>query len=160
MLTSELTVHMLKLGHVCCPVIQDSSFFHSFIHLWSTARYYRPQSRFRFSKHTWDALERGSLSNFIEYWHLYDKQEATKHIFTRLKIVKKNDACSAGYFIFSFHFQFNRIYFTLEIFAFDVRRTQHIILVFLWYSAGNPVVIRVTFSASVFRRTSTFSAPS
>ena len=36
---------------------------------------------------------------------------------------------------------------------FDVRRTQHIILGFLWYS-------RVTFSASKFRRMSAFSAPS
>ena len=34
MLTSELTVHMLKCivrGHVCCPLIHDSSFIHSFI---------------------------------------------------------------------------------------------------------------------------------
>ena len=34
MLTSELAVHMLKCivrGHVCCPLIHDSSFIHSFI---------------------------------------------------------------------------------------------------------------------------------
>ena len=33
MLTSELTVHMLKRivrGHVCCPLILDSSFIYSF----------------------------------------------------------------------------------------------------------------------------------
>ena len=36
MLTSELTVHMLKCnvrGHVCCPLIYDSSFILSFIRL-------------------------------------------------------------------------------------------------------------------------------
>ena len=40
MLTSELTVHMLKCivrGHVCCPVILDSS-FHSSFHLKSQQR--------------------------------------------------------------------------------------------------------------------------
>ena len=34
MLKSELIVHMLKCtvrGHVCCSLIHDSSFFHSFI---------------------------------------------------------------------------------------------------------------------------------
>ena len=34
MLTFELIVHMLKYivgGHVCCPLIHDSSFFHSFM---------------------------------------------------------------------------------------------------------------------------------
>ena len=33
MLTSELTVHMLKCivrEHVCCPLIHDSSFIHSY----------------------------------------------------------------------------------------------------------------------------------
>ena len=35
MLTSEFTVHMLKYivgGHVCCSLIDDSIFIHSFIH--------------------------------------------------------------------------------------------------------------------------------
>ena len=31
-------------------------------------------------------------------------------------VLQTFDACSAGYFIFSFPFQFNRIYFTLEVF--------------------------------------------
>ena len=35
MLTSELSIHMLKYnvgGHDCCPLIHDSSFFHLFIY--------------------------------------------------------------------------------------------------------------------------------
>ena len=43
MLTSELAVHMLKFivrGHVCCPLIHDSSFIHSFIHYYYYYYYY------------------------------------------------------------------------------------------------------------------------
>ena len=46
MLTSELTVHMLKCivrGHVCCPVIRDSS-FHSSFHLKSQQKLNEKQS--------------------------------------------------------------------------------------------------------------------
>ena len=44
--------------------------------------------------------------------------------------------------------------------AFDVRRTQHIILGFLWYSYGIPVVLKGDLLWYSFRRTSVFSAPS
>ena len=42
MLASELSVHMLKCiarGHVCCPLIHNSLFIHSFIYrgLWKMA---------------------------------------------------------------------------------------------------------------------------
>ena len=44
--------------------------------------------------------------------------------------------------------------------AFDVRRTQHIILEFLWYSVKIPVVLKGDLLWYSIRRTSAFSAPS
>ena len=46
------------------------------------------------------------------------------------------------------------------IIAFDVRRTQHIILGFLWYSSEIPVVLKGDLLWYSFRRTSAFFAPS
>ena len=48
-----------------------------------------------------------------------------------------------------------------SLFAFDIRRTQPIILGFMWYSAGIPVVHKGTFCGTNFLRTvkSTFSLP-
>ena len=43
--------------------------------------------------------------------------------------------------------------------AFDVRRTQHIILGFLWYSVKIRVVLKGDLLWYSFRRTSAFSAP-
>ena len=56
MLTSELTVHMLKCivrGHVCCPLIHDSSFVHLYSHPHSMLLLYRKTFKpliYRFSQ--------------------------------------------------------------------------------------------------------------
>ena len=82
MLTSELTVHMLKCivrGHVCCPVILDSSFHSSF--------HFKSQQRLNEKKKTMHcprrirkkALTRGRATfrfNAAEdYWFLTSKCE-------------------------------------------------------------------------------------
>lgn len=55
-----------------------------------------------------------------------------------------------------FHFQ---PHFT-QITVFDVRRMQHIILGFLWYLAGIPVVLKGELLWYSFRCTSAFSVSS
>ena len=100
----------------CCPLMYDSSFFHSFIHSWSNARYYRRSRVFR-SPNTLKTPKNETVYLIISSTDIFKTNRNLLKISSLAKkSEKKNDACSAGYFIFSFPFQFNRIYFTLEIF--------------------------------------------
>ena len=121
MLTSELTVHMLKyiVGvHVCCSLIHDSSFFHSFIHsfIHGQLRDTIARSRVFRSPNTLETPRKEAVYLIISSTDIFKTNRNLLNISSLATKSEKNNACSVGYFIFSFPFQFNRIYFTLEIF--------------------------------------------
>ena len=68
--------------------------------------------------------------------------------------------CSGDGWFFSPYRRGGHIWKQSTMIALDVRRTQHIILRFLWYSVGIPVVLKCDLLWYSFRGTSPFSAPS
>ena len=102
--------------------MHDSSFFHSFIHSFNSFIHVPPRdtiarSRVYRSPNTLETPGNETVDLIISSTDIFKTNRNLLNISSLAKkSEKKNDACSAGYFIFSFPFQFIRIYFTLEIF--------------------------------------------
>ena len=90
------------------------SFVHSFIH--GPKRDTIARSRVFRSPNALETPRNETVYLIISSTDIFKTNRNLLNISSLATKSEKNNACSVGYFIFSFPFQFNRIYFTLEIF--------------------------------------------
>ena len=119
-------VNCIVKGHGCCPLMHDSSFFlsfihsliHSFIHsfIHGPTRDTIARSHVFRSSNTLESPRNEAVYLIISSTDIFKTNRNLLNISSLAKKSEKNDACSAGFFILSFPFQFNKIYFTLKIF--------------------------------------------